>query len=215
MMSSYNAKRRKTTKEEEASPSWSSLPEAVALSCVARISKSDFKAVSLVSRRHRSLVASPELCRTRTLIGYTEPSFYVCLRIFPDPFPRWFILTGARRLRPIPSNLCQAPESSSFVVVDWGIYVIGGLVDRNPTSDVWFLDCFTHTWRQVPSMKMARASASASLVDGKIYVFGGCGEDVADSSNWAEVFDPRTQDDDDSQYPPKCGDREEDGLRGG
>ncbi|KAL0825754.1 hypothetical protein Bca101_049431 [Brassica carinata] len=52
-------------------------------------------------------------------------------------------------------------------------------------------DCFEHAWYKIPPMKMARAFASANVIDGKIYVFGGCGDDV-DSSNWAEVYNPRT-----------------------
>lgn len=179
----------KKRRNEKAYPSWSSLPDAVALSIVARLRRLDHAALSLVSKRHRSLVASPELCRTRSLIGCTEASLYVCLNIMPDPNPSWFVLTRARQLRPIPSNPNQPLKSSSFVVVDWGIYVIGGIINGNPTPDVWFLDCYSHTWCPVPSMKMARASASANVIDGKIYVFGGC----IDEANCAEVFDPKTQ----------------------
>ncbi|XP_010431680.1 PREDICTED: F-box/kelch-repeat protein SKIP6-like [Camelina sativa] len=179
------SKRRKMT------TSWSSLPDAVAVSCMARVSRLDHANLSLVSKRHRSLVLSHELCSARSLIGCTEASFYVCLRISPDPNPRWFILlTRTRRLAPIPSNPYQAPESSSFVVVDWGLYVIGGLIKGKPTSDVWFLDCFSKTWDRVPSLKVARASPAASLLNGKIYVFGGCEEF---GSNWAEVFNLKTQ----------------------
>lgn len=167
------------------------MPDAVALSIVARLTRLDQAALSLVSKRHRSLVASPELCRTRSLIGCTEASLYVCLNIMPDPNPSWFVLTRNRQLRQIPSNPYQPLRpSSSFVVVDWGIYVIGGIVNGNPTRDVWFLDCYSRTWHPVPSMKMARASASANVIDGKIYVFGGCRDEASSS---AEVFDPKTQ----------------------
>ncbi|CAH8334550.1 unnamed protein product [Eruca vesicaria subsp. sativa] len=82
-------------------------------------------------------------------------------------------------------------SGSSFMVVDWGIYIIGGLLNGKPTSNVTMFDCFDHGWYKIPPMKMPRAFASASIIDGKLYVFGGCGDDV-DSSNWAEVYNFRT-----------------------
>ncbi|CAL9228432.1 unnamed protein product [Arabidopsis halleri] len=91
---------------------------------------------------------------------------------------------------PIPSCPSQPPEASSVVVLDWGIYVIGGLIKGKPTSKVLLLDCRTHTWCQVSSMIVTRASAAAGVVEGKIYVLGGC---KFDEKNWGEVFDPKTQ----------------------
>ncbi|CAA7015078.1 unnamed protein product [Microthlaspi erraticum] len=144
---------------------------------------------------YRSLVVSPELRQLRYEMGCFEACLYVCLRIFPERNPRWFILHPLqRRLKALP--VYHAPESSSsFVTLGLGVYVIGGLVNGKPTSDVSYFDCYEHTMYSMPPMKMARASASARLIDGKIYVFGGLGVDEAeaDSSNWAEVFDVKTK----------------------
>ncbi|VVA94745.1 unnamed protein product [Arabis nemorensis] len=193
-----NEQRKKKTKLSPSS-GLCSLPDELVLNCLAQISRFDLAALAIASKSHRSLVDSPELSDLRHSNGFcTESCLYLCLRIIPEPAPRWFILTPYHRLYPIPSNPNQAPEASSFVVVDQGIYVFGGLINGSRTSDVWFLDCFSptrrmsHTWRRAPSMTMARASACASLLDGKIYVFGGCAE-YADSSNWAEIFDLKTQ----------------------
>ncbi|XP_010495137.1 PREDICTED: F-box/kelch-repeat protein SKIP6-like [Camelina sativa] len=84
-------------------------------------------------------------------------------------------------------------EGSCFVRTDWGIYVIGGLINGKPTSEVMFFDPTDHTVLRIAPMKMARSGASASCLMGesKIYVFGGC-SDSADSSNWAEVYDRAT-----------------------
>lgn len=209
-MTKYAGLPHNKRQKKDASPSSSSrlslLPHDIVLNCLSRLSRLESAVLSLTSKSYNSLVVSPDLCRTRELMGYTEEYCYVCLSIPPDPTPRWFILrrggptlddTAAakksvnRWLRPIPSYPYQAPESSSFVVLDYGIYVIGGIIHGNPTSDVLLLDCLSHSWRRIRPMRVARASAAANVVDGKIYVFGGCQE--VDSSNWAEVYDQKTQ----------------------
>ncbi|XP_056865128.1 F-box/kelch-repeat protein SKIP6-like [Raphanus sativus] len=168
----------------------SSLPDEMVWNCLAKVSRWDLAAFGMTSKAHRYFAISPYLWDWRCRMGRLEPSYYMCLHIFPEPIPRWFILHPVQRLlKPIDSYAYQSPESgSSFVVVAWRIFIIGGLVDGKPTSEVAVFDCFEHKWYKLPPMKMPRAYASASMIDNKIYVFGGCGDD----SNWAEVYDIAT-----------------------
>ncbi|WZZ24441.1 hypothetical protein YC2023_007842 [Brassica napus] len=169
MMNTCDAEEEPSRTTKKLKPSFSSspsglslLPDEMVLSCLARVSKSDHASLSIVSKWHRSVVASPELYDFRSLLGFTENRIYLCLRIPPDPNPRW----------------------------------IGG----RATSSVLFLDCRSHTWSTLPSMGMARYSAVAGVVDGKIYVLGGC--DGRESGKWGEVFDPKQQTWDALPMPP-------------
>ncbi|VVB02334.1 unnamed protein product [Arabis nemorensis] len=170
-----------------------SLPDEMVVKCLAHLSRLDLAAFAMTSQRHRCLVDSSELCDLRWEMGCIEASLFVCLHFPPETSPRWFIFHPVqRRLRPIYPRLGQS-LSSSFVKIDRGIFVIGGSIKGDPTAEVWFLDCFKHTWYRIPPMKMPRVFPSASLIDGKIYVFGGLRDNAADPSNWAEVFDLKTR----------------------
>ncbi|CAN7106948.1 unnamed protein product, partial [Brassica rapa subsp. narinosa] len=189
-----HCKTKKKNKKTKMCGLWS-LPEEVAMKCLAQVSRVDLAALAMASKAHRSLIVSPDFQLLRFQMGCLEPNLYVWLHVLPEPTPRWFILNPVhRRLRPIHLKSCKAPpeSSSSFVLMSFGVFNIGGLVNGKPTSDVSFLDCSNHTWHSVTLMKMARASASAHSINRKIYVLGGCGDD-ADSSNWAEVFDLETE----------------------
>ncbi|XP_018470107.2 F-box/kelch-repeat protein At4g39560-like [Raphanus sativus] len=197
--------RTKKLKLSFSSPSGlSMLPDEMALSCLARVSRSDHASLSLLSKWHRSVVGSPELYDFRSLLGFTENRIYLCLRIPPDPNHRWFTLSPKtplnRRLVPVRSYFYQPPEASCMVAHGCGIYIMGGRIGGRATSSVLFLDCRSHTWSTLPSMGMARYSAVAGVVDGKIYVLGGC--DGWESGKWGEVFDPRQQTWDALPMPP-------------
>ncbi|CAH8266996.1 unnamed protein product [Arabidopsis lyrata] len=72
------------------------------------------------------------------------------------------------------------------------IYVLGGCINGELTSNVFVIDCLHSTFRFLPSMRVSRGCAAFGIVDGKIYVIGGYNK--ADSlDNWVEVFDLEKQ----------------------
>ncbi|KAG2296625.1 hypothetical protein Bca52824_043294 [Brassica carinata] len=170
-----------------------SLPYDMVLNSLARVSRSDLGAICLVSKSIRSLVSSAEMYETRSRMGLREECIYVCLGTTFGRKPLgWFILRRkGNRLIPIPMPSFPSPRRATYVSMGCGIYVIGGSIEAVTTSRVSFLDCRTHTWSQLPSMRFARCDAKAGLLDGKIYVTGGC--DDAFSRDNPEVFDPKTQ----------------------
>lgn len=82
------------------------------------------------------------------------------------------------------------PWGSAVVTVGSEMYVIGGCVGSERTSDVSIIDCRTNTQRSLPRMNVARSRAAAGVIDGKIYVVGGCEMQL---SYWVEVFDPKEE----------------------
>ncbi|EOA14405.1 hypothetical protein CARUB_v10027605mg [Capsella rubella] len=164
---------------------------------------------SLVSKSFRSLVASPDLYKTRSLLNRTESCLYVYLDFLCEPSSRWFTLvpkpnrtlakitekkesSSGYVLVPIPVHH-SLNGSQSLVAVGSTIYAIGGFIEYTPSSSVSFLNCQFHTWHEAPSMRMKRHLPAVNVVNGKIYVAGGLELEDLDSSNWMEVFDPKTQ----------------------
>ncbi|XP_056860771.1 F-box/kelch-repeat protein At4g33900-like isoform X1 [Raphanus sativus] len=189
-------KKRRRVESPSSSSGLMSLPYDMVLNCLARVSRSDLGALSLVSKSIHSLVASPEMYETRSRMGLREECIYVCLGTnfgtITNPLG-WFILRrkGNNRLIPIPIPSFPSPRRATYVSMGCGIYVIGGRIEAVTTSRVSFLDCRTHTWSELPSMRFARCEANAGVLDGKIYVMGGCDDPF--SRDNPEVFDPMTQ----------------------
>ncbi|KAJ0252435.1 F-box/kelch-repeat protein [Hirschfeldia incana] len=178
-----------------------SLPKDLLLNCLARVSRLYYPTLSLVSKKLRAVVASPELYETRSRLNRTESCLYLCLRYHLDqPTPYWLALcrkpnrtltdgSSGRLFIPVTSPDSRHEKSSTLVAVGSDIYKIGGY--KPSSSQVSVFDCRFNTWHSAPMMREKRSCATASVVDGKIYVAGGC-EDV-NSENWVEVFDPKTQ----------------------
>lgn len=172
------------------------LPDDVALQCLARVPRSHHRILSLVSKSWRYTLSSTALYATRSILRTTETFLYLNLRInstfhwytlFQHPHPQKY-----RKLFPLPSIPCK-PIGSAYAVLGPKIYVIGGSIGEIPSNNVWVFDCRFNCWEMGPRMRIGREFAAAGVVNGKIYVMGGCVVDNwARSMNWAEVFDPLT-----------------------
>ncbi|XP_010423786.1 PREDICTED: putative F-box/kelch-repeat protein At5g03000 [Camelina sativa] len=187
---------KEITKSSDSPPEvFSSLPADVILNCLARVPRFYGPTLSLVSRDFKSLIASPELEATRSCIGVTENYLCVCLELNKNNSDtRWFTLSPLpkqHKLKPIPSFPYQHPKSSTVLSIGSEIYIIGGFVKGRRSRRVLVLDCRSHQWRRLPNMRQPTVSAAAEVIDGKMYVIGGCRYN--DIDKWGEVYDPKTQ----------------------
>ncbi|KAH0868066.1 hypothetical protein HID58_075088 [Brassica napus] len=167
-------KEKKTKQELLPSP-----PDDLSLSCFARISRLYHPTLSLVSKIFSSFLASPELYKTRSLLGCTKTCLYVCFQSATKC--SWFTLcrkpdqtTQAKSNGYVlaPASTLHTPHampmSSGIVAVGSDIYNIGS----SSSSRVLILDCRSHTWHEGPSLCVKLHTLSASVVDRKIYVAG-------------------------------------------
>ncbi|CAH8274277.1 unnamed protein product [Arabidopsis lyrata] len=200
-------KKTTLTAQTPLSMSISSLPDEIVLSFLARISKSYYRSLSLVSKSFYALLSSTEIYAARPHIGATEPRLYVCLWLLNKH--RWFTLLnpdqtlitnggeieGELSLVPVRLSSSNPPArlKSTTVAVGSEIYQIGGTVNGKRSKAVGVLDCRSHTWRRAPNMRVSRVGAKSCFLDGHIYVIGGCRKSEEESKNWGEVFDLKTQ----------------------
>ncbi|CAA7013765.1 unnamed protein product [Microthlaspi erraticum] len=74
--------KKKRTKKKPTTPQSNlipSLPYDLLLNCIARTSRLNYLTLSQVSKSVRSLLASPELYKVRSLLGHAERCLYVCI----------------------------------------------------------------------------------------------------------------------------------------
>ncbi|KAJ4877241.1 F-box/kelch-repeat protein [Raphanus sativus] len=174
-----------------------SLPEDVIIDILARSSRFDYPALSLVSKHFRSLVASPDLYARRSLLACKEHCIYVALfDIDSCDFYRWYILCrkadGRHCLVRAPSTFSYFYYHAGAVAVGSRIYVFGVTDQTNMTTNAFSMDCRSHTVEPIPSIPVPLVCTFAGFVDGKIYVIGdGAGDHYPEKAML--VFDTETQ----------------------
>lgn len=174
------------------------LHDEIAVSCFARVPRCYYPVISLVCKNFRRLIASPEIYIERSVIHRTEHILYVAIRSEATKTRSWYTLNLkpygtteiSHRLVPVPSFPPIPSSGTTIISAGSEIYVVGGCIDGELVSTVSVIDCRSHTCRFLPNMKEPRKCAAVGLIEGKLYVVGGCN---APSLNWVEVFNFKKQ----------------------
>ena len=178
------------------------LPDDISMICLAYVPRCDHPSLSEVCKTFNQIIASSELNRLRSLHKSTENVLYLGLRFSRDQKPIWYTLNQKpskeesnslnHKLVPYPSFPCLPCWGSNVIVIGQEMYVFGGCIDDELTTDAFAIDCITRTCRSLPSMRVARGCAAFGVVDEKIYVLGGCNKKKS-SKDWLEVFGLKNQ----------------------
>ncbi|EOA18060.1 hypothetical protein CARUB_v10006506mg [Capsella rubella] len=91
-------------------------PSDLLLNCVARVSRLYYPTLSLVSKSFRSLLASPQLYKARSLLDRTESCLYVCLELDSFENPSWFALCR-KPDKPLTYDTSNKEKKSSVYVL--------------------------------------------------------------------------------------------------
>ncbi|ESQ38677.1 hypothetical protein EUTSA_v10029317mg [Eutrema salsugineum] len=183
----------KVRAKKEHSPSMiTSLPYDIIMNIIACVPRCYYPTISLVSKIFRSLVASPELYKRRSLLGCTEHCLYGVLYNYDTSDYRLYILrrkvnSNDHYLVMIPS-LRFMPFAGRYVPVGSKIYVVGH-------SNALSIDCRFHTLQPISPIPKPMSYKAAGIVEGKIYVIGECNDEVSGSRWWKRVmvFDTETE----------------------
>ncbi|CAN6816925.1 unnamed protein product [Brassica oleracea] len=190
------------------------LLDDLVLSCLAHVSRLllHYPILSLVSKTFRSFTSSLELYQTRYLLNRTEGCLYVCLQFPNEPNLRWFTLCWKpdktlNKKKKKKKNTTQSSSGnilaqvqilnsppvewsdSDIVAVGHKLYAINKEDDvSSSSSNVFFLDCRTHTWVETPSLRFAHTNPG---IDGMMYLAGSY--ENPDSLNCVQVLDTKNQ----------------------
>ncbi|KAG2295536.1 hypothetical protein Bca52824_042205 [Brassica carinata] len=183
--------------ELSVSPLIPSLPDDVTLDIVARVPRSHYPTLSLVSKKFRKLIASPKLYKRRSQLGITQHRVYALLRNRNTGDCRFYILhrkLNSRNRLVIVRSLPPVSSRGSFVSVGSKVYVFNDV-------DALCIDCASHTVQPIPDMPQ-RFSATpmpskvANVIDGKVYLIGDSRFTFDGGMSWSKtvmVLDAETQ----------------------
>jgi hypothetical protein len=93
------------------------------------------------------------------------------------------------------SQKADMPTARGFIppaasVVNDKIYIIGGTSGPDIFDNVEVYDPSTDSWESKSPLPDPRWGHSSDVVEGKIYVMGGCLPETGDAANTIEVYDP-------------------------
>ncbi|KAJ4907134.1 F-box/kelch-repeat protein [Raphanus sativus] len=184
------------------SPLIPSLPDDVTVDIVARVPISHYPTLSLVSKKFRKLIASPNLYKRRSFLGITQHRVYAILRNRSYSGDcRFYILH--RKLDCCSSNhhrlvivrsLPPMSYRASFASVGSKIYVFNEV-------DALSIDCNSHTVQPISDMPQRFSSSPmssivANVIGGKVYLIGDSAVVTSGGMSWRKtvmVLDTETQ----------------------